>query len=35
MTLFTDEMRRNPYPVYAQLRGGGSGVVHWPISWRA
>jgi cytochrome P450 len=28
MTLFTDEMRRNPYPTYADLRRGGSSVVH-------
>jgi cytochrome P450 len=27
MTLFTDEMRRNPYPVYAQLRRGGASVI--------
>jgi cytochrome P450 len=28
MTLFTDEMRRNPYPMYAELRRAGSSVVH-------
>ena len=27
MTLFTDEMRRDPYPVYAALRQGGASVV--------
>jgi cytochrome P450 len=27
MTLFTDDMRRNPYPLYAGLRQGGASVV--------
>ena len=28
MTLFTEEIRRNPYPMYAELCRGGAGVVH-------
>jgi cytochrome P450 len=28
MTLFDEAIRRNPYPMYAELRRGGAGVVH-------